>query len=410
VGKGPGYIRGKTSKGFAPPPEVLRYFRDKGLRPRFSWLDVWGEEHAHAFTVAKAVELDVLQAFRKTIDKAIAEGQSFETWKANVKPELDKLGWWGRRQVKDPTNAFRKATVDFSAPRRLQTIFWSNMRAARAAGQWERIQRTKRALPLILYVRTASADPRPEHLAFAGRILPVDHPFWRTHFPPNGWGCKCTVRAITGREAESYRGKEGYSYDAPVVRTQKFINRRTGEVTQVPEGIDPGWHTNPGLARARTLTTALQDKLREAGLKRARKTVRDLWASDYPKLLAVLEERVHAPVAVSPTIVEALDSKGAIVTVSNTTLRTKVGKHAVVEISRFALIQQILDRGALVDMGQRGTWAVAWIDGQLWKVALKRSKDGYAYVATFHPIDRRRLPANTVIPELQGEGNVAGEA
>lgn len=23
-----------------------------------------------------------------------------------------------------------------------------------------------------------------------------DHPFWDTHFPPNGWGCKCRVVAV----------------------------------------------------------------------------------------------------------------------------------------------------------------------------------------------------------------------
>jgi Phage Mu protein F like protein len=397
-----GYIRGAVSKGFKPPPEVLRYFSDKSLRPRFSWLDVWAEEHAHAFTVAKAVELDLLQAFRKSIDKALREGQSYETWQKGLQPELEKLGWWGRRTVVDPGNSFRKATVDFSAPRRLQTIFWSNMRAARAAGQWERIQRSKRSFPLLLYVQTTSADPREEHRQWWGLILPVDHPFWRSHFPPNGWGCKCAVRAVTKREAEGYRGQKNYSFEAPTIETERFVNRRTGEVTAVPVGIDPGWHTNPGLSRARTLTRSLVEKIEAGGERRGRKAVRDLWASDYPKVLAQIEERVHAPVAVSARAVEAVAGNGSIVTISNTTLQTKVTKHAVVDVGRFRIIQMLADQGAIIDMGKRGQWCVGWHEGQLWKVALKRSSAGYAYAATFHPIDIKQLPKGIMAPDLQG--------
>ena len=36
------------------PREALDYFRAKDLRPGFDYRDVWGSEHAHAFTVAKA--------------------------------------------------------------------------------------------------------------------------------------------------------------------------------------------------------------------------------------------------------------------------------------------------------------------------------------------------------------------
>ena len=50
--------------------------------------------------------------------------------------------------------------MNFISPGRLQTIFSANMRSARAAGQWDRIQRTKDALPYLLYVRTTSKEPR----------------------------------------------------------------------------------------------------------------------------------------------------------------------------------------------------------------------------------------------------------
>lgn len=233
-----------TIGAVTPPADVLDYFRAKKLTPRFSWLDVWGKEHAFAFTVAKATETEVIKAFRSTIDDAIAQGMNFREWRAALKPQLAALGWWGRHDVVDPQTG-KTASVDFSSPRRLRTTFWSNMRAARAAGQWERAQATKETLPYLLYVHTTSAQPRPRHLAWVGTVLPIDHPFWSTHYPPNAWGCKCAVRQIGRAEA----AKRGVSPD-PVVITRPFRNRRTGEVTDIPDGIDPGWHRNPGADRA----------------------------------------------------------------------------------------------------------------------------------------------------------------
>ena len=37
------------------PRQALEYIRNKKLRPAFSYKDVWNEEHATAFTVAKAM-------------------------------------------------------------------------------------------------------------------------------------------------------------------------------------------------------------------------------------------------------------------------------------------------------------------------------------------------------------------
>ncbi|MCX8520196.1 MAG: phage minor head protein [Rhodoferax sp.] len=46
------------------------------------------------------------------------------------------------------------------------------------------------------------AHPRKEHLAWHGLTLPHDHPFWQTHFPPNGWLCHCRVTGVTQAEGQ----------------------------------------------------------------------------------------------------------------------------------------------------------------------------------------------------------------
>ena len=34
---------------------------------------------------------------------------------------------------------------------------------------------------------------RADHIPFYNLMLPADDPFWDTHYPPNGWGCKCSA-------------------------------------------------------------------------------------------------------------------------------------------------------------------------------------------------------------------------
>lgn len=375
------------------PPEVPRYFADKGLRPAFSWLDVWGQEHAYAFTVAKAVETELLSTFKQSIQRAIEGGQGFETWRAGLRPELERLGWWGKRLVADSTGQDPDRAVDFSSTGRLQRIFSTNMRSARAAGQWERIQRTKGALPYLLYVRTTSYRPRPQHLAWAGTILPADDPWWSTHFPPNGWNCKCAVRQVSSLEREQKIAEGGYSDEAPPLVERTHVNRRTGEVTRVPEGIDPGFGHNAGLARAQTLTTRLQAELETAGPAIARTKVAELMATPAPRIIMGVPQKVTLPVAVAEAAAASLHARSPLLVVANDTMRAKAGKHAAVSAETFGLAQRIMDGGLLVDEGRdqgRSRTIFAEVDGAWWELVVTRSTAGYMRIKTLHRSDRRK--------------------
>ena len=358
------------ARGFRTPAEVTSYFAAKGDQPSFAFQDVYAEEHALAFTVAKAVDAELRGAFRRTIGTAIGESQSFETWRKEIGQELTRLGWAKPRIVSDPTGRDPDKLVDFSSRRRLETIFWSNMRSARAAGQWQRIQKSKRALPYLLYVRSASAEPRPEHLAWVGIILPVDDPFWATHFPPNGWGCKCSVRQITRREAERLLGSTPDPEDENAIRytsdpadfgMREYRNRRTGEVREVPVGIDPGWETNPGLTRTRTLVDRLQTELdttaaAPGGSKDAGRIVEELWDDPFLKLAPDLGEVVSLPAGVNPKLAAALDASSPIVTIGSDVVRE--GMRSGLTIDDFAGLPRLVGSGAIVEAGP-GTQVVS---------------------------------------------------
>lgn len=271
------------------PKEALDFFRQKKLRVGFDFRDVWREEHETQFTVAKITEIDVLQAVKDSLEKAIADGQTFEQWKAAIRPELEKRGWWKEREVVDKSTG-EIGVTDLSAPLRLVTIFDTNLRTARAAGQWERIQRTKRVLPFLLYSLGPSIHHRPEHVSWHGILLPVDDPFWQSHFAPNGYGCKCNIRQV-GRAEAAKLTREGVvllgdqetdpatglptgrrkrtiaqvQTTAPKVETVAYKNLRTGKTERVPRGIDPGFDTNPGAVRQRALDKLRKEKLDRLG-------------------------------------------------------------------------------------------------------------------------------------------------
>lgn len=233
------------------PESVIAFWRRKGLKPAFSWADVWKQEHLVAFTVAGLMEKDVLADMRAAVDRALAEGQSFEKFRKQTRAMLADAGWLQRKTVEDPITGEKK-DVDLGQPHRLATIFDTNVRSARSAGQWGRIERTKDVLPYIEYMLGPSIKHREDHVPFAGTILPVGHPFWRTHWFPNGFGCKCHGRQITRAEAAR---KGGVSPD-PDVSPVEWTHPRTGARLMVPRGCDPGFDYNPGIDRLKGLRAA----------------------------------------------------------------------------------------------------------------------------------------------------------
>ena len=149
-------------------------------------------------------------------------------------------------------------------------------RQAYATGLWERVERTKAALPYVRYITRGDDRVRPAHQAWDNLALPVDDDFWKTHWPPNGWRCRCRVMSMT--KADYQRGytldRPGAETDpnAPLVRKplktetppderKEYVNPRSGEVLQVPVGIDPGFAYNPGQVRQHALQAQLEGKL-----------------------------------------------------------------------------------------------------------------------------------------------------
>ncbi|MFO1351905.1 MAG: phage minor head protein [Gammaproteobacteria bacterium] len=336
-----------------PPKDAIEYFRAKGLRPGFSYLDAWREEHAASFTVAKAMQLDVLTTIREAVDKALAEGVPFARFSAGLTPLLQSLGWWGKREVTDPLTG-EKVSAQLGSPERLKLIYDANLRSARAAGQWQRIQRTKTVLPFLLYLLGPSREHRLQHVRWQGLLLPVDDPFWKRAYPPNGWGCKCHVRQVSRIEAEKLREQGAVRGEAPPFQMRDVVNRRTGETLQVPEGIDPGWDFNPGVERFKYLRQRLMVKQRDFPVPRrvlVDQFVKQLQATPSIKQPSLIFEPMPSAILpkMQPEIESALSGKW-IALDHDYTIHTLLGHSSEHELLRGQIPITVEDLASIVEI------------------------------------------------------------
>lgn len=182
------------------PREAVAYFRSKGYAITFNWEAMAAEAHARAFTVAKVTQLDVLQSIRGELDRALAEGLTFRDFQRNLEPRLKALGWWGQRVVERPDGTAQ--VVNVTSPHRLQTIYRTNLQSAYMAGRYRDFLANVKARPFWQYVAVMDNRTRPSHAALNGKIFRHDDPIWRTCWPPNGYNCRCRVRALSQKDLE----------------------------------------------------------------------------------------------------------------------------------------------------------------------------------------------------------------
>lgn len=382
----PGYAFGQ-----GPPPELRSYFGNKVNKPSFSWLDVEPEEHAIQFAVAKAGAADVLETIRSELTAALEDGVPFKTFQKSLEPRLQKLGWWGTQEVTDPLTG-EKQLARLGSPRRLKTIYDSNMRAARAAGQWDRAQRTKAALPFFIYELGPSEEHRPEHVAKAGIILPVDDPFWDRWFPPNGWGCKCRVRQITKAEA----ARRGGVTTRPDDVMREWVNQRTGEVKQIPVGLDPGWERNPGRERQRWSEQFLQGKLDGVDPATAKTLTDDMTQSWRFRRVQDGSARGSVPVSMVPDAArKALDTSTSVVSFSSDTAAKQLRRRRDLQPDAYRLLRSAFDAGSV--LYEDGLTLVSFFEddtGLIWQAMFKRTRDGKEiYLTSFHRANPQRRRA-----------------
>lgn len=235
------------------PKAAVDYLKSKGYRITWDWHEQLEEAQVKALTVAKATRMEILETIRKATEEAIQNGVSERDFIANLTPKLQQLGWWGKAVDENGK------VVRLGSPHRLKTIYRTNKSVAYHAGRYARQMENIDEQPYWQYIAVNDARTRASHLSLHNKIYRADDPIWETIYPPNDWGCRCRVRALSEFKVQ----REGLKIDSSngqlkAVEAVAGVNSDTGEevrveVTQVTTDkgtmkTGAGWNYNVGLA------------------------------------------------------------------------------------------------------------------------------------------------------------------
>ena len=212
--------------------------RGRNLVPTASWRDLTPAEHLTSFTVGKSEGFDILGDIHAALVIAKNEGETFRMFYRRIEPVLKAKGWWGKQPedgIGDP--------AEFD--KRLETIYNVNLRMAGAAGRWAQVMRAvdQGADIYLRYCPVLDNRTRPEHRAWGDIVLPWDHPFWDTRYPPNGKDCRCSVMVIDRHHLE----RHGFAITPDEVipdfgwERHSFLRRGQLVTEEVPRGVEPGF-------------------------------------------------------------------------------------------------------------------------------------------------------------------------
>lgn len=229
-----------------PFAEQLDFFRQKLNLPTERYDDIIKAAHDRAFIVAGAANADLLNDLNTAIRKAIEEGRGLEEFRKDFNKLVLKNGWTGWTGEGSAAGQAWRTNI----------IYQTNMATSYAAGRWKQLT-DPGLLSIRPYWRYVHADgvmyPRPVHVSWNGLVLRHDHPFWLTHFPPNGWLCHCRV---TSADQAEYQAAVAVGLGEPRAGWDT-VDPKTG--TQV--GIDKGFNYAPGANVDLPLKKLIDDKL-----------------------------------------------------------------------------------------------------------------------------------------------------
>ncbi len=171
---------------FEPVPyeEAARIVAEKQVMSKEAFDALVDELKARAFTVAGLEDLRAVQEIRDAIAE-LPRGAAWEDVKKQVADKLESGGF-------SPAAADHRATL----------LLRHHGFAAYAQEKYRELREMKDVFPYWKYQTMGDEKVRSFHAALDGLILPADDPFWKDHYPPWEWNCRCMVVGVTEEEYE----------------------------------------------------------------------------------------------------------------------------------------------------------------------------------------------------------------
>lgn len=218
-----------------PYDKALRFLRERLAMTPMQLLKIEAQYDAAAVRVVKEASDAVEKRLQEAIYEATQKGMHVREGKALL-GKAARIPHAGKKAA--IREAFAKSGLGPGNSFTLEAIFRTQTQLAYGGGQYQADQDP--AIQEILwgykYVTVGDDRVRGEHVGFDGVTLPKADLFWQTHWPPNGWACRCAVISI-------FEPRE-------VVKVPAFVDVDGREVR--PE-VAKGFRFNPGEVFAGTV-------------------------------------------------------------------------------------------------------------------------------------------------------------
>lgn len=280
-----------------PFAEQSTFLKQKVRLPTATYKDIDSRQHDRAFVVAGAMKADLLTDLHNAVNQAVRDGQSFKSFQDNFDDILVKHGW------------LNDEDKDYKAWR-AKVIYQTNLRTSHAAGRYKQMTDPEvlKRRPYWRYRHNTVENPRIQHERWNNLVLPADSLWWRINFPPNGYGCKCTVEAINERQLRAMgktKADDEPSYDdrrkdfltAPGASWYPDLNKYPEPIAKkyvsenMRDGVFDRWMTR--------IATQVDDEIGKADFT-------DISKDQAIKKLRKLDQGEQYPVAVVPKAFQEL--------------------------------------------------------------------------------------------------------
>ena len=221
-----------SGKDICTPVDLVREKFDRMMKVLFRQeganleIGILASEEAQDFIEAHSSvlngsfrQVEISEAMRKRLERSnyVFSGlKTFHELNEAFPSLLDENG--NRKTFERFLNDVRKIDETYNS-NYLRAEFNFVQASAEMAAKWERFMQDGDRY--YLQYRTAGdAKVRPTHAEMAGITLPASDPFWEEFYPPNGWGCRCSVVQVrkskypaTDHEEAMARGESALELD-----------------------------------------------------------------------------------------------------------------------------------------------------------------------------------------------------
>lgn len=161
--------------------QALEYARSRHviLPAEFYSLDLNSRQYAS--TVSGLASLSQVKSVLNSVYSVVESGGTFQDFQKMIEAE----------------------GIDLSEAQ-LKNVFRTNTQNAYGYGRWLHQQRNKGKRPYLMMMVINDKRTRPTHSMLDRIIRHIDDPFWRRYYPPWAFMCRCTVIALTEKQAMKY--------------------------------------------------------------------------------------------------------------------------------------------------------------------------------------------------------------